>query len=52
MQEVHGSNSGHVMTDFCKLIQFVYILSKINLAISDVTYIFDHLKAILDISLI
>ena len=29
-----------------------YILCKINLAIFDVTYIFDHLRAILDISLI
>ena len=33
-------------------ISCVYILCKINLAIFDVTYNFDHLRAILDISLI
>ena len=35
-----------------RFVACIHILCKIKLAIFDVTYIFDHLRAILDISLI
>ena len=52
MKIIFLSSIGVVFSLFPLSRAYIHILCKINLAIFDVAYIFDHHRAILDISLI